>query len=302
MPRWLRYLTAGAAILVVAAAGGLVWKGRAEADKLVTNPIATRRLPTKTPLDFGLVYDDVSIAAADGARLVAWYVPTVNGAVVVAQHGYKSQRGEMLNEAEMLHRHGYGVLITAMRAHDMSDGTVISFGRTELADLGAWVEFARRQRSVDASRISILGNSLGGTLGIELAARMPEVRAVVANSAFSSLNDTIDTSVRFFTGLPPFPFAPIIRFWAQREAGFDASDVDATRWIGRISPRPVFLMQGGSDVVISTASGQRLYDAAREPKQLWFDQRVGHSGFDTAHPEEYEQRVVAFLDAALRPS
>ena len=302
MPRWLRYLSAIVVILVGVAIAGLVWEGRAEADKLVTNPMATRRLPTRTPIDFGLVYDDVSVTAADGARLVGWYVPTINGAVVIAQHGYKSQRGEMLNEAGMLHRHGYGVLIPAMRAHDMSDGTVISFGRAELPDLGTWVEFARRQPNVDPARIGMLGNSLGGTLGIELAARMPDVKAVVANSAFSSLNDTIDTSVRFFTGLPPFPFAPLIRFWAQREADIDVSDVDATRWIGRISPRPVFLMQGGSDVVISIASGQRLYDAAREPRQLWFDQKVGHAGFDTAHPDEYEQRVVAFLDAALRPS
>ena len=54
----------------------------------------------------------------DGLRLVGWYVPTQNGAVVLAQHGYKSQRGEMLDEAAMLHRHGYGVLITTIRAHD----------------------------------------------------------------------------------------------------------------------------------------------------------------------------------------
>jgi fermentation-respiration switch protein FrsA (DUF1100 family) len=280
---------------------GLAWEGRVEADKLVTNPIATRRLPTKTPIDFGLVYDDVAVTASDGARLVAWYVPTVNGAVVIAQHGYKSQRGEMLNEAEMLHRHGYGVLMPAMRAHDMSDGTLISFGRAELPDLSEWVAFAQRQPGVNPARIGILGNSLGGTLGIELAARTPAIGAVIANSAFSSLNDTIDTSIRFFTGLPPFPFAPVIRFWAQREAHIDVADVDATRWIGRISPRPVFLMQGGSDVVISVASGQRLYDAAREPRQLWFDQHVGHAGFDTAHPDEYERRVVAFLDAGLKP-
>src|SRR5699024_1674415 len=103
--RWRRYLAAIAALLIAVMGAGLAWEGRVEADKLVTNPIATRRLPTKTPIDFGLVYDDVAVTASDGARLVAWYVPTVNGAVVIAQHGYKSQRGEMLNEAEMLHRH-----------------------------------------------------------------------------------------------------------------------------------------------------------------------------------------------------
>ena len=302
MKRLARYVSGLAIVAIVTGGVALAWKARSEADALVTNPMAVRRLPTQTPIDFGLVYDDVAITARDGARLVAWYVPTINGAVILAQHGYKSQRGEMLNEALMLHRHGYGVLITAMRAHDMSDGQVISFGRTEVPDLEAWTEFIQHQRGVNPRRLGILGNSLGGTLAIGLAAETSAIRAVVANSAFSSLNDTIDTSVRFFTGLPAFPFAPLIRFWAARDAGISVADIDATRWIGRVSPRPILLMQGGSDVVISTASGQRLFDAAREPKELWFDQRVGHAGFDSAQPDEYERRVVALFDGALGAS
>jgi fermentation-respiration switch protein FrsA (DUF1100 family) len=305
MARWRRYAAGGSLLvllILVAAAGWLGWKTRAEADTLVTNPIATRRLPTRTPIDFGMVYDDVSVTTSDGLRLVGWYVPTVNGAIVLAQHGYKSQRGEMLEEAAMLHRHGYGVLVTTVRAHDMSDGTLITFGRNEMGDLEAWVRFAQAQPGVDPARLGILGNSLGGTLAIELAAQTPAVRAVAANSAFSSLRDTLDTSIRFYTGLRPFPFVPLIAFWAEREAGITVDDVDATRWIGRISPRPVFLMQGGADVVISTSSGQRLYDAARAPRELWFDRQVGHAGFDTAQPAEYERRVVAFFDAALPAS
>ena len=65
------------------------------------------------------------------------------------------------------------------------------------------------QPGVDPARIGILGNSLGGTLAIELAASTPALRAVVANSAFSSLRDTLETSVRFFTG-------PAARFRSRR--------------------------------------------------------------------------------------
>jgi fermentation-respiration switch protein FrsA (DUF1100 family) len=165
-----------------------------------------------------------------------------------------------------------------------------------MKDLEAWYELARRLEGVDPSRMAIIGNSLGGTLAIEFAAKQPGIRAVVANSAFSSLSDTIETSLRFFTGLPPFPFAPLIAFWAEREAGFDRDDVDATKWIGHLSPRPVLLMQGGKDVVISVTSGERLYLAAGEPRTLWFDPDVGHTRFDTARPEEYERRVVALFD------
>jgi hypothetical protein len=62
------------------------------------------------------------------------------------------------------------------------------------------------------------------------------------------------TSVTYFTDLPAFPFAPLIVFWAEQETGFKTEDIDATKWIAQISPRPVFLMQGGADVVISPSA------------------------------------------------
>jgi fermentation-respiration switch protein FrsA (DUF1100 family) len=292
---------AGGTLLIALATGiGTVgWKTRVEAHKLISNPMDTRRLPGRTPIDFGILYDDVAIVTSDGLRLTGWSIPSQNGALVIAQHGYKADRGEMLNEAVMLQRHGFGVLIPAMRTHDLSDGAVISFGAHEIADLQHWFEFASTLPGVDATRIGLLGNSLGGTLAIQMAARTPGVRAVVANAAFSSLADTLDTSVRFFTGMPAFPFAPLIAFWAERAIGIRVSDVDATRSIAAISPRPVLLMQGGADEVISIASGQRLFDAAREPKSLWFDSKVGHARFDTARPDEYERRVIALFESAL---
>ncbi|HEX5217408.1 MAG TPA: alpha/beta hydrolase [Vicinamibacterales bacterium] len=296
MRRLLRLLALLVTLALIAGGVLLGVRTRSEAHRLVTNPLASRKLPERTPIKDGLVYDDVQVTTADGLQLQGWYVPGTNGAVIIALHGFRSERGEMLNEAVMLRRHGYGVLLGSFRAHDLSDGNLITFGLQEIHDLEAWHRFAASRDGVDPERIALLGNSMGGSVGITYAAQNPQVKAVVANSAFSSLEDTIETSVRFFTGLPPFPFAPLIKFWAEREAGFRAADVDAKRWIGKISPRPVLLMQGGADVVISLESGRRLFEAAGEPKELWYEPEVGHTGFDRAKPDEYERRVVAFFD------
>jgi fermentation-respiration switch protein FrsA (DUF1100 family) len=55
----------------------------------------------------------------------------------------------------------------------------------------------------------------------------------------------------------------------------------------------------GADVAISANSGQRLYDAAGEPKELWFEPNLGHDDFDSERADEFERRVVEFFDHYL---
>ena len=299
LKRWAKIALAVVAAAILTGGGALALRARSEAHRLINNPVESRHLPGRTPGDFGLRFEDAGVVTADGLSLVGWYVPSTNGAAILALHGYKADRGELLNDAQMLARHGYGVLLASIRAHDLSDGTLITFGQHEMKDLAAWFAWLRTRPDVDPRRIGLLGNSMGGTLGIRFAAEQPGIAALVAHSAFSSLTDTIETSVRFFTGLPPFPFVPLITFFAEREAGFSVDEVDAKRWIPKIAPRPVFILQGGADVVISKASGERLYQAAGEPKELWFEPKVGHASFDGALPGEYERRVTAFFDKYL---
>ncbi len=297
---WRRYTVRAVALLLVVAAGGATIVTRARAHELITNPRDTRHLPTKTPGDYGMPFEEATVTTVDGLTLVGWFVPSENGASIVLVHGYKDHRGSMLRLAGLLHRHGYGLLILSLRAHDRSDGEVITFGHAEMQDLDAWYSYESAHAGVDADEIGIFGASMGGSLAIQYAARNPRIAAVIADCAFSSLHDTVDTSVKFFTGLPAFPFAPMILFWTQREAGFDAGEIDAKTWIAAIAPRPIFLLQGGADVVVSRESGKRLFDAAKEPKELWYDADVGHAQFLDKRPEEFERRVVAFYDKNLR--
>ncbi|MBE0669137.1 MAG: alpha/beta hydrolase [Anaerolineales bacterium] len=286
-------------ILLLAITAGLLWKTRSEAYNLLHSPMATRELPDETPADYALEFEDVIVTNPDDMKLAGWFIPSENGAVIIMQHGYKSTRRELLNEAEMMHRHGYGVLLTSIRAHDYSEGELITLGYYETEDMEAWYQYLLTRDDIVHEKIGILGNSYGGMLSIQYAAQNEKIKAVVANCAFSSMKDTVSTSVTHFTGLPEFPFVPLIVFWAETDTGVKMEEIDATKWIPQISPRPVFLMQGGRDTVISPNSGQLLYDAAGEPKELWFDPELGHVEFDKERAEEYEARVAAFFDRYL---
>jgi fermentation-respiration switch protein FrsA (DUF1100 family) len=69
--------------------------------------------------------------------------------------------------------------------------------------------------------------------------------------------------------------------------------------IGLIAPRPVLLIyadpgQGGESV-----RQPKYYAAAGEPKQIWKVPGAEHTGGIDALPQDYERRIVGFLDDAL---
>lgn len=295
--RWILRLTAVGIVAAVAAFGA---KTRSEAHRLVTNPRAIRPVATLTPADRGLPFEPAAVTTSDGLHLSGWFIPGAKRATVMTVHGYKDQRGSLLGVAAVLHRHGFSVLVTSLRGHDVNDGELITFGLQEVRDLEAWYQYLLGRADVDRDEIGLFGVSMGGAIGIRYAAMNPHVRALVADSAYSSAADTIETSIKFFTGLPPFPFAPAILFWMEREIGGRAADLDTKQWISRIAPRPVFLLQGGADVVVSPESGQRLFAAAGEPKELWFEPEVRHAEFLRSSPVDFERRLSTFFIKYLR--
>jgi uncharacterized protein len=69
--------------------------------------------------------------------------------------------------------------------------------------------------------------------------------------------------------------------------------------IGRIAPRPVFLIYADPGLGGELQQQPRYFAAAGEPKQIWKVPGAGHTGGIDAQPDTYERRVTAFLNQAL---
>jgi len=92
---------------------------------------------------------------------------------------------------------------------------------------------------------------------------------------------------------------PLIRFFAERESGVTVDLVRPVDDIAHISPRPVFLIQGMADGMVPLDSAQRLYDAAREPRQLWEEQDIPHLNMYAYYKARYTKHVIKFFDEYL---
>lgn len=245
-------------------------------------------------------WQNVQFTTSDGLRLSGWYIPPRNGALVIFVHGLNGNRTELIDEADFITAAGYGALLLDLRNHGESEGNVTTLGLYEVRDVEAAVTFARQTAGADAP-VALFGHSMGAAAVLLAAVKIPAVRAVIAESAYTSVEDNISEGVRILTGLPPFPFAPLIVFFGEREAGVDIRSVRPVDVVGQISPRPLLLIHGELDDLILAENSRRLYEAAREPKELYLLPNVGHGGFLQAEPKKYPRRILTFLEKYLLP-
>jgi fermentation-respiration switch protein FrsA (DUF1100 family) len=259
-----------------------------------------RSLPRQTPDDVGIPHwREVDFQSQDGLSLSAWVVPARNGATVILVHGLGGNRAQLLDEAAMLVEDGYGVLLLDLRNSGSSEGDLTTMGYLEILDLGGALAFLSAQAESDPQRVGVLGHSMGGATAILAAARYPEIKAVIAESTFTGVEDNISDSFQALTGLPPFPFAPLVVWFGEREAGVDISQVSPLDGIEAISPRAVLIVHGELDELIPVENAHRLYAAAGEPKELYVIPNTGHTGLLQAQPEEYRKRIVGFFNRYL---
>ncbi len=285
---WLRLLLF--ALLLLAGGAGLTLAGLGyRAAMNYVHPPRAARAGDDTPARYGILFQDVDLYTSDGILLKAWYTPPANGAVILIAHGYKGHR--MADVHAFFARNGYGVLSWDARASGESGGDLCTLGFLEKGDVRAALDFALHQEGV--IHVGGYGQSMGAATMLQAAAVFPEIEAVVADSSFISAEQMLEAVVDY-----PVLRLPI-RLIAEREAGVKLSDIRPLAVIGRISPRPVFIIQGDQDNYVPAGSAELLYAAAGEPRSLWIGAGMGHVMMFSKMAGEYERRVIGFFDHTM---
>jgi dienelactone hydrolase len=252
-----------------------------------------------TPAAHDLEFERVTLRTPDGVALAAWYVPSTNGAAIIALHGAGSTRSDLIDHAAVLADHGFGVLLVDARGHGESGGRAMDFGWNGDDDIAAATRFLARRPGVE--QIGALGLSMGGEEAIGATASNPEIRAVVAEGATGrTAADHRWLSDRYgIRGSIEEQLAGIrTRLTdALTSAPVPTSLRDAVR-----RSRARYLLITAGDVEDERAAAR--YIAADAPRRVtrWQVPGAGHTGGIETHPRAWERRVIAFFDAALGPA
>ena len=280
----------------------LFWTWVLSAGLFLRNTFLPRLPVTITPATLQLPFEGVAFHATDGLKLAGWKIPGDPARPwVILCHGLGTNRADMLDIAAGLHGTGLNLFLFDFRAHGESQGNATSFGWHEQRDLEGALVYLGQQPDVPDRPYGILGISMGGSVAIMVASGDERLGAVAIDSSYTNLERSIGLHLKLLYHLPKHPFllfagsAYRMRFgvWPNRMAPIDQ--------IGRISPRPVLLIQSQDDPRIPVEDTQAMFERAKEPKELWIVPGMEHLGAYQHDPSVYINRLAGFFTSHLTP-
>lgn len=251
------------------------------------------RIPIENPGLAGISREDVFFPSSDGVKLHGWVLrPSgpVKGALLFL-HGNAENLSTQVNAVLWLVKEGYLVFAFDYRGYGKSEGTpdIPGVNRDGIAAL----DQVFRIGGVDAGRVAVFGQSLGGAVAVCAVANSPrkgDVKALILDSAFAGYRRIVRD--RLTSLILTWPLA--------YPASWTVEDrYSPERWIRKVGPIPVIVIHGTRDPVVPYDHGKRLYELANDPKGFWTLEGGGHA---TALSNlEVRAQFLAFLASVLPP-
>ena len=145
------------------------------------------------------------------------------------------------------------------------------------------VDYLERRGDVDPNRIVLAGGSFGALFTPALAAADERISAVAIFFGAGDLHALIDANLEL-----PWPMKPV----ASWLGSVIVSPLEPLKYVHRIAPRPLFMLNGAGDEAMPEACARALHDRAGEPKTVvWLP--VGHVNIRS--PEFHRQVLDEFV-------
>jgi pimeloyl-ACP methyl ester carboxylesterase len=214
-----------------------------------------------------------------------WWLPHAdkNAPTLLYLHGTFRTLLENLHKINALRAAGFSVLAVDYRGWGLSTSITPS-EQTILQDADvAWSELQRRE--VRAAQRVIYGHSMGSAVAVDLASRLKadqDYGALILESAFTSFSDLAKES-GFLARL-------LMVFSQERFASIEK--------IAKVNA-PVLMLHGNQDTTIPIHLSEKLFAAAKSPKQWHAIVGGAHSDLDEVGGASYQAALKDFIKQFL---
>ena len=243
-----------------------------------------------TPTAAGLAYKDVNLTAADGTQLHGWWLPAKPGVplkgTVLHLHGNGGNLAYHLGAVAWLPEQGYQVLMLDYRGYGLSQGKP---GLPAVyQDIDAAFDWLEQQPTVQRQPLVVLGQSLGGAMGVHYLSQHPQQRARLK----AVVLDGVPASYR---EVGQFALSTSWLTWPlQVPLSWLVPDADSAVYaMLDMKDVPVLIFHSMDDPIVPLSNGIRLYQAAPPPKVLQLT-RGGH--VQTFGDPTWRQVMLRYLE------
>jgi fermentation-respiration switch protein FrsA (DUF1100 family) len=214
---------------------------------------------------------DVSLRAADGTKLHAWWIrAAAPGLATLHLHGNGGNITHRGLSARSIVAAGSSVLLLDYRGYGKSDGKPSEKGLHQ--DAEAAYDWIAAQGYLP-ERIIIHGESLGTAVATHLATKK-RAAGLILEAPF--------TSAKAVAGRVMPVLGPLL-----------VHGYDSMRRIKEIQA-PVLIIHGDRDEVIAYEFGEELFRAANEPKSFWTVPGATHNDLHVRGNAEFSARLADF--------
>ncbi len=185
---------------------------------------------------------------------------------ILYSHGNAVDLGGLQQTLLKFFKHGYSVIMYDYSGYGLSGG--VASEQQTYNDVQAVYSYLLTQQNLNPEQIISYGHSLGAAIAADLAFKKP-VAALVLESPFA-------TAFRVKT---KYSLVPFDKF----------STIDK---INKINT-PLFITHSQDDVIINFWHSEQLFKKAKQPKQAFWLDSVGHSGI--THTPDFWQKLEFFI-------
>lgn len=201
---------------------------------------------------------EITVRTQDGLLLFGWYAPPKKGKpVVVLFHGNAGHIGGRAFKARAFMDAGYGVLLAEYRGYGGNPGNPDEKGFYN--DARAFIDWLGKAERIPEKGIVLYGESIGSGVAVQMAVEHGGVAGLVLEAPFSS---ALDVAKGVYWWLP-VGYLMIDKFMSIEKIGFIHA--------------PLLIMHGDNDKTVPFSLGQKLFDAANNPKTFVAIKGGGHS-------------------------
>lgn len=154
-------------------------------------------------------------------------------------------------------------------------------------DTRRMIDYLETRPDIATNRVYLVGASYGAITGATAAAFDDRFKAAVLIYGGGNIMQLLDArEIDAAVG----GWMPVVKVLGWYFFGV----ADPAHYVGRISPRPVYLQNGANDGLISAPAAKALQEAAKEPKKIqWYE--GDHVGTDEAAVKQVLQDVLEYL-------